>query len=212
MEAEGEIYDGGVKRSGPQIATFGSTKAMRVQNAFGKFYEANAAGRIFRAVSASAGIAPGTALATTAQALCVWNPKKSGVKASIIQLAHAYVSGTFGLGTWYLANYSVNEPATNLEPGGTELLVSRADGELGKGKIRVFSAATCTAAPIIAEPLDWEGVLDGTGATQVGSSRIFRFDGDLVVSPGTACIMTFVGGAGTAPKVVVGAKWDEIPE
>ena len=133
---EGETFDGGTKASGPQSATFTPRKAMRVQATGGKFFESNAGGRMFRAVSASAGIAPGTALATTAQALLIWNPRKSGVRASIIQLTHAYVSGTLGLGTWYLAAYSTIDPPSNLPPGGTELTVSGANGQGAAGKCK----------------------------------------------------------------------------
>ena len=195
----------------PAELTFGRTSGLRTSSVHGDFYDSNSRGNIFRACSATAGIAPGTALATTAQALVIYNPVDSGVNVNILRLAHAFVADIYGLGIWVIANYSVLSPNTNIAPGGTSLVVSRADGGVQAGKALAWSAATCTAAPILAEALDWEGVLDGTGATQVGSSRIFDFNGTLVQKPGTGCVMTFIGGGGTTPLVCVSAKWEEIP-
>ena len=118
------------------------------------------------------------------------------------------------MGNHVLARYSVKTPGTNLTPGGTAVTVLRADGSLAAGKALAFSAATCTAAPILCDILDWIGVVDGTGATQVGSVRIFDRDGSDIVQPGTALVMTFVSlaaGVGITPKATYSAKWAEIP-
>ena len=214
MLNEGKVYDGGiaVEGGGAIEMTFDRTKAVRVSSVHGDFYDSTARGRVFRGGIAGAGIAPGTALATTAQALLLWNPPGSGVNLSVIRFAHAYVSGTFGLGYWVLANYSTLLPGTNVAPGGTACVVQGANGSLSAGKGLLYNAATATAAPIFVESLgEWEGVLDGTGATQVGSIRKHEFNGSCVVIPGTAAVFTYIGGAGTSPKVAVSAIWEEVP-
>lgn len=201
LRADGSKTAGAAGRDGSQLSS----------PVHGEHYEATSRGRVFRGGIGGAGIAPGTSLTTTAQALILFNPLNSGVNLNVINFAHAYVSGTFGLGFWALANYSLLTPGTNLVPGGTASVIQGADGSVGAGKALLWNAATCTAAPIFGEVLDWEGVLDGTGATQVGSSRIVRFHGDCVVSPGSGVVFTYVGGAGTSPKVAVSTKWEEVP-
>jgi hypothetical protein len=213
MLDEGQGYDGGVAAEGAiVVASVGRTKARRVATVHGSHYDSNSRGRIYRGGIGGAGIAPGTALATTAQALLLWNPDSSGVNLNVLNFAHAFVGGTFGLGFWVLGNYSTLNPKTNVAPGGTVSVPQGANGAVGVGKGLLFNAATCTAAPIFGETLgDWEGVLDGTGATQVGSIRNHKFDGDCIVIPGTAVVFTYVGGAGTAPKVAVSCRWEEVP-
>lgn len=192
--------------------TFDRTGGLRTSSQHGDFYDSAARGNIYRAGIGGAGIAPGTALATTAQALIIFNPVDSGIMVNVLRFAHAYVAGTFGLGFWALANYSTLSPSTNIAPAGTVSVPSQANGGVQVGKALAFNAGTTTAAAIFAETLgDWEGVLDGTGATQVGASRVHRFDGTVVQKPGTAAVFTYIGGAGTAPKVAVSAVWEEIP-
>lgn len=212
MLGEGKVYDGGLAGPGSEVAlSFGRTKALRTNTVHGQHYDSCARGAIFHGGIAGSGIAPGTSLTTTAQAILVYNPTGSGVNVNVLRFAHAYVSGTFGLGFWVMANYSTLQPGTNLAPGGTACVVHAADGGIGGNKALLWNAATVTAAPIFVEAFDWEGVLDGTGATQVGSSREFFFDGSCIAKPGTAKVFTYVGGAGTTPKVAVSLRWEEIP-
>jgi len=214
-QLEAPVYDGGVSADSTlQRLSINRQRALRVAQGVPAGYEMSQRGQVYRACSAIAGIAPGTALGTSAQALCIFNPPGSGVNASLIELAWAYVSGTFAMGNFVLANYSMLNPTTNVAPGGTACTTSRADGTVNEGKIKVYSAATCTAAPILCEVLDWFGVVDGTGATQVGAVRKFARDGSDVISPGSALFMTYVslaGGAGTTPKAAFSAKWAELP-
>ena len=203
---------------GPQVLSDGSNAQPRLakdgssvtSSIAGKHYELASRSMIFVGGIAGTGVAPGTALATTAQALLLYNPIGSGVNCSVIRFAHAHVSGTRGLGFWVVANYSTLQPGTNVAPAGTACVVHGANGDIGGNKALLYNAATCTAAPIFNEVLDWEGVLDGTGATQVGASREYLFDGSCLVKPGTAKVFTYVGGAGTTPLVAVSAKWAEL--
>ena len=207
-----EAKEGAVVLGGrtPHELTLGKTAGLRVSLVHGQFYDAASRGQIFHGGIGGAGIAPGSALATTAQALLLYNPIGSGVNVNILRFAHAYVSGTLGLGYWVMANYSTLQPGTNIAPGGTASVVHNANGDVGGNKALLWNAASCTAAPIFVEAFDWEGVLDGTGATQVGSSREFYFDGSCIAKPGTAKVFTYIGGTGTSPKVAVSARWEEI--
>ncbi len=211
-QLQGEVYDGGVTAdSVSRKFSLSRHRALRVAQAAGPGYEASARGHTFGCCSAVTGVAPGTALATTAQCLVLFNPVGSNINLSLKQLSWSYVSGTFGLGMWHLARYSTLNPTTNVPPGGTSVVPARSDGTVIVGKVLAWAAATCTAAPIKHKPLGWVGVIDGTGATQLGHQGVFNFDGSDVCIPGTGLAFTFIGGAGTSPVVVPGAQWDEIP-
>jgi hypothetical protein len=211
-QLEGEVYDGGITAdSNSRKISLTRHRATRVSQASGAGYENSARGITFAGCSAVAGVAPGTALATTAQALILYNPVGSNINMSLKRLSWSYVSGTFGLGMWHLARYSTLSPSTNVAPGGTAIVTARTDGTVIAGKVLAWAAATCTAAPIKHQPLGWVGVIDGTGATQLGHQGVYNFDGSDVCIPGTGLVFTFIGGAGTSPLVVPGALWDEIP-
>src|SRR5260370_7854385 len=71
----------------------GKTGEQIVTNAHGKYYEASHRGVLFGACEQGTGVAPGTALGTTA-ALVLYNPQGSGNRLPIKKVAVWYISAT----------------------------------------------------------------------------------------------------------------------
>src|SRR3972149_2419732 len=63
----------------------------------GRYYDAAVDGRLFHASPAATGVAPGTAIGTTA-AFSLHNPLGSAVDLAILIASMAYISGTLGAG------------------------------------------------------------------------------------------------------------------
>src|SRR5579859_3038527 len=74
---------------------FSKLQAAVVTDAHARFYEAAIRGKLFYAQTAVTGVAPGTAIGTTA-AFAFFMPKGSAVNAVVYQASLTYVSGTLG--------------------------------------------------------------------------------------------------------------------
>lgn len=202
--------------AGPIRASDGSTRSVRlasqsevvVAQARGRYHEAVSRGNVWRACNGVAGVAPGTALATTAQALLIQNPIGSGVNLSLLEVSVGYVTGTIGAGCLVLAQYV--EGVTNAVPGGTALVPTNCFlGSFNVGRARAFGAATCTAAPTIVYPLlDLDAKVETTASSSPKSKSL---DGLFLVPPGTSAVFTAIAAAGTSPIIIVGAIWEEVP-
>lgn len=200
-------------RVGPGYAADGTNQDPRmtrdlgltVQDLHGRFYEAVYRGNVFEAATATSGVAPGTAIGTTA-AFTLFNPKNSGKNLVLLDADMGYVSGTLGSGTVYIC--ASTNPAANAVTGTTitptNLLIG---GAFGVGQ--AFTTATLPAAPTAIHPL-W--VLSPMLATTVFAPVDLRIvlDGKYIITPGCALSFEAVAGAGTSPLVTFSMSWEEV--
>jgi hypothetical protein len=171
----------------------------------GKFYDAAIDARLFHAATAAAGVAPGTAIGTTA-AFSLHNPFGSGVDIAIVIAAAGYISGTLGAGTiWHLVN---DDPAA-AAPTGTAIaeLTGRLTGTAPKGV--ALTTATLAATPKIIRPF---GSLQASlASTAVAPWQLYEeVGGGIVLPPGCTYSLHSTAAAGTTPLVAFGVSWEEI--
>src|SRR3972149_6865156 len=84
---DGQTGEGRIGRTGEQI----------VSGLHGKFYEQAKRGNVYSGVTAVSGVAPGTAIGTTA-AFALYNPLNSGFDLVVLKASMSYLSGTLGIG------------------------------------------------------------------------------------------------------------------
>lgn len=200
-------------RVGPGYAADGTIQDPRltkdlglaVQDLHGRFYEAVVRGTVYEAVTASTGVAPGTAFGTTA-AFTLYNPIGSGKNLVVVDTDMGYVSGTLGSGTVYLcANTNPNAAAvtgTAITP--VNLLIGGAPG-VGKA----FTTSTLPVAPTAIHPV-W--TLAPMLATTVFAPTDVRivFDGKYIITPGCSLSFEAIAGAGTTPLLTFSMSWEEV--
>jgi hypothetical protein len=169
-----------------------------------EFYESVSDGNVFSAMTALTGVAPGTAIGTTA-AFALTNPAGSGVDLVIIEGQFGYISGTLGAGviTW---NANIDDDLAL--PTGTainEINMKLGNGTQAQG--RALTTATI-AAPI---PVRILGNLQASLATTaVGPWQIRdRVDGAIVVPPGCTISLHATAAAGSTPLGVFCVTWKE---
>lgn len=161
-------------------------------------------GQVMTAVNAVAGTAPGTALATTAP-LSLWNPPGSGKNLVILHASLGYVSGTLGAGCWVFAQ----TPQATL-PTGTELTPVANLLGAPRGVGRAFTGANAVSSvPTIVRPTFSTGPILATTTFQP-VEFVDDVKGGIVVTPGNALVLTFIGGAGTTPLVIHCIKYAEV--
>lgn len=175
---------------------------------YGKYYEAVSKGRVFGGATAAAGVAPGTAVGTTA-AFALHNPLGSGVNLSVLQGSVGYVSGTLGAG---LITWNANVDPQLALPTGTAITIRNMllAGTRGDGQGLAFTTATI-AAPTIIRPAF---MLDASLATTAGiglGPLVDYVDGVIVVAPGGTVSLHGTAAAGSTPLVIFGCIWIEIP-
>lgn len=161
-------------------------------------------GRVLTAVNAVAGAAPGTALATTAP-LSLWNPPGSGKNLVVLHASLGYVSGTLGAGNWVFAQ---TPQATT--PAGTALVPVNNLLGMPAGVGKAYTGANAVGAvPTIVRPTFSSGAFVGTTAT-MPIEIVDDVKGGIVVTPGNALVLSFIGGAGTTPLVIHCIKYVEV--
>src|SRR5436309_2634152 len=84
--------------SGPSTIRYAKTGEQTMTQTHGKYYEGSSRGTMFAACEQGTGIAPGTALGTTA-CFALYNPVGSGKRLVIQKVSLGYKSGTLGAGT-----------------------------------------------------------------------------------------------------------------
>lgn len=204
------IYEGKV---GPQTLGDGSVTTVRldksgaqaVADAHGKYYEPTSRANVFW-VANQVGITSQAGLSATTPALTLFNPKGSGVNASILFAGAQFTVAFATAGAIFVA---VNTNIAAADVTGTATTAHRA-GLLGNGgapKVTPLLAATLPVAPVAVDILG-AGL---TGAITVipGFSFGRWYDGSLVLAPGSALsIQTGVasGASGTFCSYV----WEEI--
>lgn len=185
----------------------GKTGEAIIGNAHGLYYEPTSRGTIF-SVANQTGIATQAGLSATTPALTLFNPKGSGVNASILY-AGCVVSVAFAAASviWLAANTNI----AAADVTGTASTAVRC-GLLGNAKnpsCSALLAATLPAAPVAVATI---GIgLTGAITTTPGYGQIGRFfDGTLVLAPGTAISFqtsTVSGAAAFFGEIV----WEEVP-
>lgn len=183
------------------------TLAQVVTQAHGKYAEGVSRQQTFVASIQGTGIAPGTALGTTAF-YSLYNPANSGVRVCIQKVRIGYVSGTLGAGVLYhcaLATTTQTAPS-----GGTALTTYTLD--VGSG---AASKATAIAGATVVQPVAI-GPICSTGAalatTALGFSQVVDdVDGEIWVEPGCTYQIQGVMAAGSTPLMTASVSWEEYP-
>jgi len=201
-------------RVGPRSVTDGTSVTLRLSNAaelvvaqaHGKYAEAVKRGNVWSGGTAATGVAPGTAIGTTA-AFSVHNPLGNKVGLSILRATMGYISGTLGAGVvHWLANVN---PQLALPTGTAITMYNAALGLRTTPAGLAFTTATI-AAPLILRPFASIGASLATTAVQPWQI-VEDVDGEFLVLPGATISLHATAGAGTSPLVVFGVTWEEIP-
>ena len=169
----------------------------------GKYKDAVVDGNVYSAMTAVTGVAPGTALGTTA-AFALHNPVGSAKRLSILQAQMTYVSGTLGTGAvFYCVNNTAPTAGTAIAPVNCKTFTATGASALAYTTATVVAPiqlkAFCSLTPILATSV-------------VTPFNIVDYvDGSIVVPPGGTLVLHAVAAAGTSPLVQFTVIWDEIP-
>jgi len=177
-----------------------------VQQLHGQFYEVAKRGSLFMAATAVTGVAPGTAIGTTA-AFALANPAGSEFDLVIAKASMSYLSGTLGIG--FVNWIAHRDPAQAIITGTAITVVAgRISGVAGVG--RPFTTATVPASGVLTRlAFNLPPML---ATTVLGPWRIDDdVQGAIVVAPGTAVSLQATAAAGTTPLVIYGCMWEEVP-
>ena len=188
-----------------------------VTSAHGRYHEAASRGVVFGACE-QAGVAPGTALGTTA-CLALYNPRGTGKILSILKVSLGYISGTLGAGTvFHCANIITDSAAFSAiaaPSSGTALnIYNRGMGivltnELDDPVATCRSAATVTP-PVAIRPFCSFGA--SLASTAIAPWQITEdIGGGIVVFPGFCYQLQGITAAGSSPLVAPAVEWEEIP-
>jgi hypothetical protein len=177
-----------------------------VQDVHGRLYEATYRGGVY--VASVASVAPGTALATTNQAFCLYNPPGNPKAFSVLKVAYGYVSGTLGAG--YLA-YAYLPSTSSFAPTGTAITpVSTLVGSSAVGTGKPYSGVSGSTAPSLLRPSQFSlGATLATTAAYPGP-QVEYIDGEFLVLPGGFFFVTGVAAAGSTPLVSIGVTYEEV--
>lgn len=199
----------------PPTGRQGHTGESIVGMAHGKYFEAASRGLLFGACS-QAGVAPGTALGTTA-AFALYNPPTSGKRLSVCKVSLGYVSGTLGAGVmFHCVNVMVAGTALPAAPSsGTALTVySRGVGLPPSAASNAATASAMTGAtvtqPIAMRPFcSFNAILASTATGIFFVSE--DVNGEFVIYPGYCYQLQSIAASGSTPLVAIGATWEEVP-
>lgn len=198
--ARGTPGSGIVPREGQQLEQI-------VSLAHGKYFEPSVRGFLFAACEQGSGVAPGTALGTTAF-FVLYNPANSGFRLSVKKANVGYISGTLGAGTLY---HCVLNTLTQTAPsGGTLLTTQCADVGGGFTGVGVARVGATVVQPLAYRPfVTLNAMLASTATNPIDLWE--DLDGEIVLEPGTTYQMQAIAAAGSTPKLTVGVSWEEIP-
>jgi hypothetical protein len=205
VKLEGQVKNCPVYSDGIPIgAVLDKNLNLQIQDGHAAYREAASRGRVNIASVAVTGISAGTAFSTTPP-LALWNPVGSNVNLSVLRTAVAYLSGTLGYG---IISYGTVIQAT-VPTSGTEITPKNALIGVSRGKGRVFTGSTQTAATVLYAPFSF-GV--EAAATALGITKCQDdVDGLIEIPPGYIFVMEATAGAGTSDLVDLGIMWEEIP-
>ncbi len=188
---------------------FGRQSELIVAQAHGKYSEAVKNGRVFVASTDANGVAPGTAVGTTA-AFALENPAGSGVILSIMRLVVSYISGTLGAGS---LTYVYDDTENGATPIGTSTPITPQPASIGSretSKAKAHDAATLLNTPTILRP--FAGLQASLATTAVAPWQLREdVDGEFEVKPGNVLALEGIAAGGSTPLIQVGMTFEEIP-
>lgn len=167
------------------------------------FYLATIRGNAFSAVTAVTGVAPGTAIGTSAP-IALYNPRDSSVNLVVLRASLGYVSGTLGAGCVF---YCANVDSLAAAVAGT-LLTPSNDFRTTPGAGLAYVNATLPAVPTVMRPFCSLGSLTGAAAIPPWSVTD-EIGGSMIVAPGCALSLQGVTAAGVSPLVIFALSWQE---
>jgi len=188
-------------------ARIDKTGAMVVQESGGAYGEASLRGLTFVAAEQGTGVAPGTALGTTA-CYVLYNPAGNTFRYRIQKVRVGYISGTLGAGTLY---HCALKTSTQTAPSGgtalTTLCLDVGNGSVGTGLARVGATVV---QPVAIGPLcSFQASLATTAADPWQIVEDVR--AEIVIEPGCTYQLQGVTAAGTSPLVSPSVTWTEEP-
>lgn len=206
------LRPGSTRNSGDGVEEFlrmMANGALAVVQSVPRFADPSLRGEIFTAVTAVGGVAPGTAIGTTA-AFTLFNPKNSGKVLIPIRVSMGYISGTLGAGTiFYCGSAGIATPGgSGLAPLKTRLSAAATAAQGNSGM--AYSAATLASNPTILRPFTALGA--SLASTAVQPWQVSEdLDGEFTIDPEAALSLEAVAAAGSTPLVVIGMSWMELP-
>lgn len=171
-----------------------------------RYRELVARGKVFGGVTAAAGVAPGTAIGTSA-ALALWLPSGSPVRLEIIRVGMGYISGTLGAGVVEYITHVRSETAYS----GTASIEPINALTFARGAYaRLLTSATVPASGL---PIRTLCSLQASLATTAVApwQVVDRVEGEIVVSEGRGLSLQATAAGGSTPLVVFEILWAEIP-
>ncbi len=207
MLSEGRVGLGIGADGTQREVTLDRTCATRVAPAHGSYWEPACRGNVFYGTTAAAGVDHAASLTTTAP-FALYNPAGSDVDLVVLQLSMGYISGTMGSGTVVAASYV--ESATNAAPTGTAIVAGSTRLGLMTPKGKALTTVTLVAGALIMFPL-WD-LSNKLASTALQTTALpIDIKGSIIIPPGTALVLSGIAGAaGSTPRVVFGAIWEEI--
>ena len=208
MQTEGMVRNEGNFAVGSVIMpSLMRSGAYKVAQSHGRYLDAVLRGRCFSGGTAATGVAPGTAIGTTA-AFSLYNPPGTGVNLAILKATMGYVSGTLGAGVvHWLANTNVAAAAS------TGTAITAVNCLLGGGiaaQGKPLTTVTLPVAPTIMRPFC--SLQASLASTAVEPWQIVEeVDGEIIVAPGCTISLHGTAAAGATPLVVFGLTWEELP-
>lgn len=193
---DGDTSDGRAARTGEQV----------ISDLHARFYEQAKRGNLFMGHTAVTGVAPGTAIGTTA-AFALYNPAGSGVDLVVINGQMSYLSGTLGIG--FISWVAHTNPAQAALTGTAIPVVNgKVSGGAGQGK-----PLTTATVPASGTPFRLFANLPPMLATTVLTPWRFvdEVNGAIVIPPGCGVSLQATAAAGTSPLVLFGVTWEEVP-
>lgn len=197
----------------PTTGRQGKTGEAIVAGVRGKLYESSSRGRIWNACDQGSGVAPGTALGTTAL-LSLYNPLNSQFMLVVSRVALGYISGTLGAGTIYHCQnpLKAGTAAPAVPTGGTGLTaypsaIGMQTQPIAVGQVRVGSTVT---TPIALRPFC--SLQASLASTAVAPWQILEdTEGEFIIMPGYCYQLQAVAAGGSTPLVSPGISWEEVP-
>lgn len=190
---------------------FGNQNESIVAQAHGKFHEIAYRGIMYGA-AAQAGVAPGTALGTTA-CFSLYNPPKSGVDLSILRVSVGYVSGTIGAGSLLHCmdvpdTVAVAQPSSGTSLTVRQLRVGYQDSD-ASAKAEARTGSTVTTPVAIGVICSLTALL---ASTAVEFYKIVDdVEGGIIVRPGQCYQIQAIAAAGSSPLILPAVWWEETP-
>ena len=183
----------------------------------GKYYPETAAGKVFIGSTVAAGKAVALATATSITGGCLWNTSTTH-NAVLLRATAGFTSGTIALGQYGLGGdvdlgfaEGTGAPMAAFTEG--VFGVDFKNALMGKGNsslMKYSPGATATTLTAAAEALIWFGAThtSATATAQGGTKIDFDFDGQVIVTPGSAVF--FVGSVAQTALVTTSLVWAEV--